>query len=74
MIKKCFTGPISRNKTNFSWSHVYKRLMENIVDMLFEYPNSYYQNIKLTIELNPSKFLDTELIREKGSILTPVFN
>ena len=42
--------------------------------MLFEDLNSYDQNIKLTIELNPSKFLDTELIREKGSILTPVFN
>ena len=38
--------------------------MENIVDLLLEYPNSYHQNIKLTIELNPSKFLDTELIRE----------
>ena len=30
--------------------------------------------IKLMVEVNPSKFSNTELIREKGSLLTQVFN
>ena len=51
----------------------YVRRKKNIRDMLFEDLNSY-QNIKLTTEVNPSKFLDTELIRGKGSVLTQVFN
>ena len=41
--------------------------------MLFEDLNSYHQNIKSTVEVNQSKFLDTKLIREKVSILTQVF-
>ena len=28
-------------------------------NVLFDWLNSYYPNIKLTIEINPSKFLDT---------------
>ena len=31
----------------------------------FEDLNAYHQNIKLTVEVIPSKFLDTELISEK---------
>ena len=34
----------------------------------------YYQNIKLIIDVNLSKLLDTELIREKGYISAQVFN
>ena len=33
----------------------------NQPDKLFEKLNTYYPNIKLTIEVNPSKFLDTEI-------------
>ena len=36
--------------------------------------NSYHQNIKLTLELNPTKFLDTEIIRSNGKITTQVYN
>ena len=42
--------------------------------MLFEDLNSYHQNVKLMVEVNPSKLLDTGLIREKGSMLMQVFN
>ena len=52
----------------------YVRRKKNIRDMLFEDLNSYHKSIKLTVDVNPSEFLDTELIREKGSILTQVFN
>ena len=52
----------------------YVRRKKNIRDMFFEDLNSHYQNIKSTVEVNPSMFLDTELIRAKESILTEVFN
>ena len=42
--------------------------------MVFEDVNAYHQNCNLTVEVNPSKFLDTELIREKGPILMQVFH
>ena len=30
--------------------------------------NSYHRNINLTIEINPSKFLDTKIVRNKNEI------
>ena len=42
------------------------RKKKNDVDKLFKELNSYNENIKLTLEVNPTKLLDTELIREKS--------
>ena len=42
------------------------RKKKNDVDKLFKELNSYNENIKLTLEVNPTKLLDTELIRENG--------
>ena len=39
-------------------------------EKLFEELNSYTQNI----EVNPTTFLDTELVRENGEITTQVFS
>ena len=39
---------------------------------LFEKLNNYHPNIKLTIEVNPSKFLDTEIMVKNGIIETCV--
>ena len=50
----------------------YVRRKKNDVDKLFEELNSYHKNIKLTLEVNQTKFLDTELVREKGQITTQV--
>ena len=36
-------------------------------NVLFEQLNSYHQNIKLTIEVNPSTFLDTKLTNINGT-------
>ena len=47
---------------------------KNDVDKLFEELNSYNENIKLTLEVNTTKFLDTELVRENGEITTQVFS
>ena len=38
---------------------IYSKVIKNQPDRLFEKLNSYHPNIKLTTEVNPSKFLDT---------------
>ena len=53
---------------------MYVRRKKNGVDKQFEELNSYHKNIKLTLEVNPTKFLDTELVRENGEITTQVFS
>ena len=52
----------------------YVQRKKNNVDKLFEKLNSYNENIKLMLEVNPKKFLDTELVRETAEITTQVFN
>ena len=52
----------------------YVRRKKNDVDKLFEKLNSYNKNIKPTLEVNPTKFLDTELVRKNGEITTQVFS
>ena len=52
----------------------YVRRKKNETDELYNALNSYHQNIKLTLELNPTKFLDTEIIRSNGKITTQVYN
>ena len=52
----------------------YVRKKKNDVDKLFEELNSHNENIKLTLEVNPTKFLDTELVRENGEITMQVFS
>ena len=52
----------------------YVRRKKNDVDKLFEELTSYNENIKLTFEVNPTKFLDTELVRETGEETTQVFS
>ena len=42
----------------------YVRRKKNDVDKLFEELNSYNENTKLTLEVNPTKFLDIEKVRE----------
>ena len=41
---------------------IYSKRIKNQPDKLFEKLNNYHPNIKLTIEVNPSKFLDTEIM------------
>ena len=52
----------------------YVRRKKNDVDKLFEKLNSYNKNINPTLEVNPTKFLDTELVRKNGEITTQVFS
>ena len=52
----------------------YVRRKKNETDGLYNALKSYHQNIKLTLELNLTKFLDTEIIRSNGKITTQVYN
>ena len=52
---------------------IYSRRKKNIEDSLFNALNSYHQNIKLTIEINPIKFLDTHLHNKDGTFATKVY-
>ena len=51
----------------------YIRRKKNVNDELFQNLNCYHTNIKLTLEGNPRKFLDTEIIRKNNTISTQVF-
>ena len=41
---------------------IYNRRKKNLHDELYEKLNSYHTNAKLSVESNPSKFVDTEII------------
>ena len=51
----------------------YVRRKKNTTDELFEKFNTYHDNIKLTIKENPTKFLDTEIVRHNSTIITKVY-
>ena len=51
----------------------YVRKKKNATDELFEKLNTYPDNIKLTIEENPTKLLDTEIVRHNSDIITKVY-
>ena len=38
--------------------------------IVFHALNNYHENINLTIEINPSKFLNTQLINVEGKYIT----
>ena len=52
---------------------IYSRRKKNIEDSLFKALNSCDKNIKLTIETNPIKFLDTHLHNKDGNFFTKVY-
>ena len=45
----------------------------NTADNLLEMLNSYYPNIKFTVEENPDHFLDTSFIHQGGNVNTKVY-
>ena len=48
------------------------RRKKSTKDKLFKKLNTYHDNIKFTIEENPKKFLDTEIVRHTSAIITKV--
>ena len=75
-LSDCFMNKMERDiilplKPKFYCRFVddtYRRRTKNEPDELFSKMNSYHPNIKLTIEINPSKFLDTKIARSKNEI------
>ena len=53
-------------------THIQRK--KNKQDNIFEKINCFHPNIKLTIEKNPAKFLDTEIIWRGCRIQTKVYN
>ena len=51
---------------------IYSKRIKNQPHKHFEKLNNYHPNIKLTIEVNPSKFLDIEIMIKNGIIETSV--
>ena len=51
---------------------MWKIFITDEFDKVFHALNSYHENIKLTIEISPSKFLDTLLINLEGKYITKV--
>ena len=51
----------------------YVKRKRNESDTLFDVLNSYHPNIKFTLEQNPKRFLDTQIIKENNQIKTQVF-
>ena len=49
------------------------RRKKNVPDELFFKLNNYHRNIKLTIEISPTKFLDTQLVNLNEKIDTKVY-
>ena len=47
---------------------IYSKRIKNEPDKLFENLNNYHPNIKLTIEVNPCKFLNTEILIKTVSL------
>ena len=51
----------------------YVRRKKHETDKLFIDLTWYHENIKLTLEINPNKFLDTEIIHTNQGIKTQVY-
>ena len=50
--------------------NIYNRRKKNEFDKVYYALNNYHENIKLTIEISPLKFPDTQLINEDGKCIT----
>ena len=53
-------------------AQIYNRRQKNTSDVLYEALNNYHRKIKLTIETNPQRFLDTEITHINGTKETRV--
>ena len=51
---------------------IYKCYRKNTVDKLYDGLNNYHPKVKLTIETNPLRFLNKEMIHNNNMIKTQV--
>ena len=82
VLLNIYIGKMKKDIVTSSKSFFYKRYVDDTyfrrkkieIDELYNALNSYNQNIKLTLELDPIRFLDKEIIRSNGKITTQVYN
>ena len=53
--------------------YLFNRRKKNVEDIIFDSLNNYYKNIKVTTEINPTKFLGTKLNYADGIYKTMVY-
>ena len=71
-MEEYIVKPLKPIFTSAMWT--IRTLNKNVVKQtLFDVLNSYHPNIKFTLEQNPKKFLDTQIIKENNQIKTQVF-
>ena len=51
---------------------IYNRKKKNAEDKLYRSLNNYHKDIKLTIEVSRTNFLDTHLFNQNGTCITQV--
>ena len=56
------------------WMIYMSEKKKNETDKPYNALSFYHENIKLTLESDPTKFLDTEIIRSNGKIKTQVYS
>ena len=54
--------------------NAYLSRIKSMKDESFDKLNSYQEKIKLAIDINPRKILDSEIIRTKDTLTTQVYN
>ena len=75
-LSDCFMNKMEKDfvipfKPKFYCRYVddkYNRKNKNQPDELLQRMNKYHPNINLTVEINPSKFLDTKIYRDNNEI------
>ena len=69
-LSDCFMNKMERDIILPLKPKFYRRFVDDTYepDELFSKMNSYHPNINLTIEINPSKFLDTNIAGNKNEI------
>ena len=53
--------------------YIYSRRKKNCIDQLYHELSNYHPDINLTIEINPKKFLDNQVITKNGKKETAVY-
>ena len=70
-------GVVAPTKPIFHKRYVddtYVTRKKNTKDKLFEKLSKYHDNSELTMDENPTKFLDTEIVRHNSAIATKVYS
>ena len=78
-----FMAKLEKDQVKPLKPRLYKRYVDDTIssrkkncnsDPLFEALNSYHNNIKLTVEVNPSRFLDTSFhVKDDATVITSVY-